>query len=160
MKHYELLTIGYGRDTKEGFQDRLGCFLNPGNVIVMDVRRLDCKSRNGRWAWWGACMESTIEEVGMTYASWYKLANPYGRTRGLEQYARAIATSGELRDTFCDLKWYIASLDMKVCLLCAERKPYVGNRPNCHRVILAERLVLELNVRTGTDILWSVTHVE
>jgi len=162
----ELLTIGYGRDTKEGLQDRFRDLPSPESIEVADVRMENSGSINGKWAFWGEeGIGATLKEIGIGYLACPQLANHYGSTRrGLLQYEAALTPQGALRKPFCDLMHLIGKADKTYCLLCAERKPRRKTknyyRPNCHRVVLAERLAYELNLRPGIDSYLSVRHVE
>ena len=101
------------------------------------------------------------------FKNWAIFSNKYGSTiAGLEKYRRSLMSGGRMHAQFLELANEIEGLnpEYRVCLLCAERKPYIKGRlidkPNCHRVILAEELCVELNARDREeDIVWQVTHL-
>lgn len=161
----QILTVGYGRDTKEGFQDRLR-LLNTSPCVIVDVRKENSGSRNGKWACWDPeGMGATVGEIGVQYVSMPGLANKHGNTReGLLRYEAELLPQGALCEPFNFLKYLIEKGGAAYCLLCAERKPFrrghVIDRPNCHRVVLAERLLYELNLRSGSEVWWLATHLE
>jgi len=158
-----IFTIGYGLATKEEFQGRFS-EIPKADLTVVDVRKFDSKSRNGRWAYQGwEAMGITLKEIGISYTECSELANVYGSTaRGLDEYRSQIMPGGDLGREFMYLLHELATDTAQYCLLCAERKPYrpgrIAIRPNCHRVVLAKRLCTELNSFAGRDA-WAEVHL-
>lgn len=149
-----LFTMGYGRTTKEAFQERLRCLseeIDKGLMIV-DIRKEWSKSRNGRWCYYGELSRTVYDVNRCRCNSQPSLANYYGYTKpGFAKYRESLQASIVMNDLLDN----IYNTNNCYVLVCAEREPFRANgtTPNCHRVILAEELVKEL----GDE--WEVKHV-
>jgi len=152
-----IFTMGYGRTSREAFQERLLCLHEEVDkrILVIDIRKEGSRSRNGKWCH-SVELSRTVYELGTGYGCWTHtlLVNQHGNTKaGLEEYRSHLRASLVMNDLLDNI--YNNTHNCYV-LLCAERKPFKTNdkTPNCHRVILAEELVKEL----GED--WEVKHLE
>lgn len=162
-----IYTMGYGRTTKEAFQERLRVVhrkVGDRLLIVVDVRREHSLSWNGEWCYHSPRsgnkgLVNTINSLGQGYA--YnprpKFANDYGDgKKGLEAYRHYLNGLGVIMEDFVneiDGLWKDGNRDVYV-LLCAERQPFKSNgMPNCHRLSLAEKLMEELGEG------WEVKHL-
>jgi len=150
----DLLTIGYGSTTKEDFQKRISELKEKHHVYcVVDIRKENSKSRNGRWCWWGVrheeSMYGTLYEIGVEYETWPAMCNPFGNSvEGFRKYANRLERDREIQESLLNLTdlIYDSLLNgLVVCLLCAERKPFKkSGRANCHRVLLIKEINLSL----------------
>ena len=166
-----LFTVGYGllkgshEERKVAFQERIrGSF--PTNMALVDIRRKDSGSRNGKAFSQGFEMEWTLRhldldciggsEVRYGYIAFPALANEHGGTRkGLNQYALDVAQGGCKYDEMMKCAKLIRHQEYSFCLLCGCRdalKPN-GRSWHCHRVPLA----LELLETLGDE--WEVKHL-
>lgn len=151
-------TFGYGRTTQKEFMERCKEMMPFGSLFV-DVRKENCRSRNGKWCCWGdKYIGSTLFEPDTEYL--YRpapaMANSHGHTQqGLAQYrfeirrgcmkehtwalARVVTDFAAAGGTIADgVIEYAEGAERHVCILCAEREPYTkSQRPACHRVHVA-----------------------
>lgn len=152
-------TIGIGHregkheDRKTYFQSRIwGHFKNGAGAMIMDVRKENSKSREGKWAWqtptWQGNefgMGKTIPEInayGGKLRFWYwplsQFSNPYGRTKdGLEKYARDMRHLEDVKD----VAQQIAKSRLPVVILCSCGQAYKNGRIYCHRTVLAKEFL-------------------
>ena len=161
----EVSTIGYGMCRKEELIARLKEAFPDGGT-VLDIRNAGSQSYNrGSWAYWGADMKATCAEAGMEYETLPNLGHKGRNTKGdMAKYEDELV-NGWRRPTLGALVRLVRdNPKVKYCLLCAERKPYMGKllRPsfykessitkigswsgktNCHRTIVATNVTARL----------------
>lgn len=174
----KLYDIGIGRRNQGEFLYALGQIFywlkSAQKLVVVDVRRKDCRSRNGKWAWQGEIGETIGryfgQKRGVEYMSIPELSKRNnGRSKVvMDKFLRDITGTGNppidnLADVrgmaYSELLERIAESDDTFCLLCSCGKPYFvrngvkTDRPYCHRTILANQLVADL----GDG--WGVVHI-
>lgn len=168
---HRILTIGTGRTTERDFHNRILAILNDGYepLTIVDIRRRDSRSRNRKWCYQGSDMlgkslqSGILEERSLVYEIRHELSNPFGRD--LMSYREAILDlSGMWEDVVFLADDILKGREHRTyCLLCSERRPFkpgkeaVEQKPNCHRIILADTL-LEMLKRYNKE--WEVFHYE
>ena len=141
-----IYTIGYGNDKPVGFADRLQ--RNKIDCIV-DVRRSGSKARL-------YCYNPTPidqPEIGMakflkSHGISYLWCDGLGNTVGLAKYKTWLE---EFNPGLSILKFCMFRFE-RVAILCCEKYAYkpnrsgTSNKPNCHRVYVAEYLASKLGL--------------
>lgn len=156
-----IYTLGYSRTTEREFRIRTWEIYEEidAQLKLIDIRRLDSRSRNGKWCYQGKHVDGLTPDYGMEITAmlcgWLdilslpELANDFGGTKaGLEGYKEWLSTQIEdpysleaeaIGKLVTDAKRAMLMKTMQeyvLVLLCSE-KSYKG----CHRVPLADILV-------------------
>ena len=166
----KLYTIGYGNVEGKTHQAKRDNFIallryiefatrtkDTKGLIIVDVRKEGCGSRNGKWAAWGAVgMGHTVRMIhGGVYLTVPGLANdPRMGFRKYRGWLEEAIISGSpvtvsAREGFHTIIDLLKTSELPVILLCAERVGLGEKGTLCHRVIIAE-MVKE---RTGCEVI-------
>ena len=161
-----IYTIGYGNDKPEDFLNRLS---EAHIELVIDVRREGSRARLGCYvpsiySVKGIAALLATRNIGYSWAM--ELGNSFKvtATRSKEDclllYEALLLVKlreKEMENLFFTIIWTIKNYNQRTAFLCAEKKVMKNGSQNCHRGIVAERIVKRLEILDGYE--WSIEHL-
>ena len=160
-KKNTIFTCGYGNNKPEAFLARLK---DARITHVLDVRRKESSARLFVYRW-GKPIHDWLECAGIDYTNEAGLyGNYFKQDVNFRDYSTHLKSQKIARHLAHDLMSAVYPEDAKLCLVCCEKKPFqereISNAvyaiPNCHRVILAEAVIVELKPFNEE---WEVVHL-